>query len=220
MKKSVSQIGSQIEVLSKANAELNDKFVNLLKTHSQQVSVKPSEFSASTATTIADELAERDRKKNNVIVYNFPEGSDLENEKQCFVALCKDFAELDVSVQKYFRIGRKEGNKTRHALVSFDTESAKLAVLAKAPKLRFDKKFNKVYISPDMTRFERTKHRKLVVELKRRREQGERNLIIKNWSIVQRQPRRPYPTSASADVPLATASSDQPMLSDPGSHQS
>jgi len=73
LKKSVSQIGSQIEAISKANAELNDKFTNLLKTHSQQEFTKPTEFSASTTTTIANELAERDRKKNNVIVYNFPE---------------------------------------------------------------------------------------------------------------------------------------------------
>ena len=90
-----------------------------------------------------------------MIVYNFPKGSDLESEKQCFVELCKDFAELDVSVERYFCIGRKQDNKIRPTLVSFDTESVKLAVLAKAPQLRFHKKFNKVYVSPDRTRFER-----------------------------------------------------------------
>ena len=38
LKKSVSQIGSQIEAISKAklNAELNEKITNLLKAHSQQ----------------------------------------------------------------------------------------------------------------------------------------------------------------------------------------
>jgi len=127
---------------------------------------------------------------------------------------------LDVSVQRYFRIGREQDNKIRPTLVSFDTESVKLAVLANAPQLRFHKKFNKVYVSPDRTRFEREKHRKLVEELKRRREQGERNLIIKNRSIVRRQPTRPYPASASIDAPLVSLSSAQPELSDSGNHQS
>jgi len=46
-----------------------------------------------------------------VIVYNIPEGSDFESEKQCFVELCKDFVELDLSGQNYFHIGRKKDNK-------------------------------------------------------------------------------------------------------------
>ena len=59
-----------------------------------------------------------------------------------------------MSLQKYFRIGCKEGNRIRSV-----PEATKLAVLAKAPKLRFHKDYSKVYISPDMTRFERSKHK-------------------------------------------------------------
>ena len=93
----------------------------------------------------------------------------------------------------------------------------KLAALAKAPQLHFHKKFNKVYVSADRTRFEMEKHRKLVEKLKRQRELGKRNLIIRNWSIVHRQPRRPYPF---IDVPLISLLPGQPELSDSGGHQS
>jgi len=40
-----------------------------------------------------------------------------------------------------------------------------------------------------MIRFQKTKHRKVVDELKRRKQQGEQNLIIKNGSIVRREQR-------------------------------
>ena len=45
-----------------------------------------------------------------------------------------------------------------------------------------------MFIAPDRTKFEREKHRKLVVELKERRSRGESGLIIRNGAVVTRPP--------------------------------
>ena len=75
------------------------------------------------------------------------------------------------------------------------------------PRLRFHDTYKKVFIAPDMTSFERAKHKKLVEELKQRRQQGETNLIIKNGLIVQRQLRRSNTSSVKITVPAPVKSS-------------
>ena len=86
-------------------------------------------------------------------------------------------------------------------LVCFTSEDSKLTVLSDAPCLRFHDNYKKVFIAPDMTKFERAKHKKLVDELKQRRQQGETNLIIKNGSIVRRQLRRSNTTNVNTSTP-------------------
>ena len=56
-----------------------------------------------------------------------------------------------------------------------------------------------------MTKFQRDKHRKLVQELKQRRERGEKNLIILNGEIVLRRYRNL--TSASNAPPVGEVNS-------------
>ena len=51
-----------------------------------------------------------------------------------------------------------------------------------------------------MTKLQRSKHKKLVEELKKRKQQGEVNLIIKNGTIMKRQPRR-QPEILSEPIP-------------------
>jgi len=135
--------------------------------------LKPSEVStAATASSITDELSERERKKNNVIVYNLPEAPEQSSEEQFFADLCKRIVNVDLNIQKIFRIGCKDSNRIRPLLVCFTSEETKLAVLSSAPRLHFHDDYKKVYISPNMTKFERVKHKKLVEELKQRRQKA------------------------------------------------
>ena len=60
-------------------------------------------------------------------------------------------------------------------LVCLESEDAKLTLLSRAPKLRFHTQYKSTFIAPDMTRFQRVKHKKLVDELRKRRQQGEQN---------------------------------------------
>ena len=124
------------------------------------------------------------QKKQNIIVYNLPEAPEQSSEEQNFADLCKCIVKVDLNIQKIFRIGCKDSTRVRPLLVRFTSEDSKLTVLSDAPCLRFHDNYKKVFIAPDITKFERAKHKKLVDELKQRRQQGETNLIIKNGSIV------------------------------------
>ena len=70
-------------------------------------------------------------------------------------------------------------------------------------QLRHHDKYKGIYIAPDKTKFERSKHRKLIDELKQRRDQGKTNLIICNGSIVI---KRPHSQTAAATVDIQPGS--------------
>ena len=53
-------------------------------------SVSPS----SAALSIADELADRERRKNNIIVYSFPEASDHQSDKDSFAVFATLFLNI------------------------------------------------------------------------------------------------------------------------------
>jgi len=150
----------------------------------------PQELSTA-ATTIAEELAKSDQKKNNVIVYNLAECSNPTTEKDNFIKLCKEATDLDVRVQKCFRLGQKIDGEVRPLLIRLESEDHKLTLLSRTPKLRFHKQYKNVYVNaPDMTKFQRNKHKRLIDKLKVRKQQGpEENLIIRNGVIMKRQPR-------------------------------
>ena len=52
----------------------------------------------SAAHSIIDELADRDRHKKNIIVYNLPEATDHAADKVSFLTNCKAVFILDVLV--------------------------------------------------------------------------------------------------------------------------
>lgn len=69
-------------------------------------------------------------------------------------------------------------------------------ILSYSGKLQKFDQYKNVYIEPDRTKLERQKHQKLVEELKRR-SNGERNLVIRNGSIIVLTRRPPQPTASS-----------------------
>ena len=60
-----------------------------------------------------------------------------------------------------------------------------------------------------MTKFQRQKHKKLVQELKKRRERGERNLMILNGEIVIRRYRKP---TSGGTAPPSEGMLDPPVV--------
>ena len=63
-----------------------------------------------------------------------------------------------------------------------DSEDNKRTILTNSSRLKSIEEFSDVYISPDLTKVEREKQKKLREELKRRREAGETGLIIRRGS--------------------------------------
>ena len=163
---------------------------------------------------VADEIAERDRRKRNVIVYNLSEQANQAADKIKFTEVCKSISDNDLSIVKLFHLGRKSDNKHRPLLVELGSEIDKQSLLSAAPRLRLSNAFKEVYIATDMTKVERERHKKVVAELKRRRSSGESNFIIRNGVIVS---RRPHPDTNSAAHTSAQTSKGPPGQSNQSS---
>ena len=134
------------------------------------------------------EIADKEHRKNNIIVYNLIEGENREADKDSASVLLNHILEQQVNITKVFRLGRKMG-RNRPLLIGLDCEETKLHTLAAAPRLRSSTQFPNVYISPDRTRTEQLQHKELAALLKQRREKGERNIVIRNRRIVTYHPR-------------------------------
>ena len=71
-------------------------------------------------------------------------------------------------------------------LVQFEKENAKAKILGKSYLLKSMEPYSDVYVSVDMTKSERLKHKHLVDELKSRRAKGETNIFIHSNSIISK----------------------------------
>jgi len=55
----------------------------------------------------ADEIAECNWWKKNVIVYNLPEQTNRAADKVKFIEVCKSISDEKIDIEKLFRLGRK-----------------------------------------------------------------------------------------------------------------
>lgn len=212
---SITDLSSQIQNLSLNSAALESKFNNLIKSTQLQKNPPASNtfIPTSVAVDVADEISERDKRKCNLIVHNLPE-EPLDNhhtDADTFLELCKTSLDLHIDITKAVRLGQKSNTKTRSLLIKVNDEESQKQILAHAPKLRFSKIWSRVYIQPDMSPKEREAHKKLYEELKRRRNQGENNLVIRHGKIVPYVPRT-YRTRTITN-PVHTGSNTNASLS-------
>ena len=136
---------------------------------------------------VADEIAKRDRRKRNIIIYNLPEKHDRAADKIKFFEICKEITNAEIKITKLFRLGKRFENKHRPLLVGLESDDDRACLLSAAPRLRLSAEFKRVFIAMDMIKLERVKHKNIVEELKRRRSNGESGLFIRNENIVQRR---------------------------------
>lgn len=148
-----------------------------------------------------DEEAEKNKRKTNVIVHGLPESSaeeSVERETDDFGLVGTMLHEIqcdDVEVGQVVRLGKRsestsssESQKPRPLKLVFKTEDQKSQVLKSAKNLRREEEgvWKGVFIHADLTMKERDARRKLVSEMKQRKEQGETDLIIAQGRIVKK----------------------------------
>lgn len=198
LRKSIDEVSTKINELSSHNSNLQMEIETTSESLGAPVQPKSLVYSASSnaALSIADELADRERRKRNVIIYNFPEAPDREADKASFISLCKSVYKCEFDINKIMRLGKKVTDKTRPLLLCLDHEEDKNLILSRSYLLHRNSQYSKVFVTPDRTKFEREKHKKLVNELKERRSQGENDLVIRNGIIVVKQSR---PTNRSSN---------------------
>ena len=93
----------------------------------------PTTQSTSAALSVIDEISDRNRRKNNLIMYNYSEGADLSADKESFISLCSTVFDLNVEVGKVLRLGRGLEEKHRPLLVRLTSECDKHAILYLKP---------------------------------------------------------------------------------------
>ena len=126
------------------------------------------------------------RRRNNVIIYNLAETSALEDEKW-FTDLCKSIFNIGVTANRVTQLGKPVEGRVRPLLVSVNDSFHKEFIVFHSYLLRHHSLYKNIYISKDMKNFEHKQNRKLVQELKQRRQRGEKNVMIHNSEIVLRR---------------------------------
>ena len=161
-------------------------------------SPSPVQFSVITAV---DEYVDRERRKANLIIHNLPESgtSDRTTNISEFENIVVNELKIEgTKAVKAVRLGARKDNRPRLLLITMDCERSKWRILNQAAGLRSSTKWKEVYICPDLTAKEREANKKLREELKRRRANGEKNLMIKRGQIVERRvPPAPVSSNTS-----------------------
>jgi len=151
----------------------------------------PVQFSAVTAV---DEYVDRERRRANLVIHNLPESEATQQSDRIaydiseFEAIVREELKIDnVKVAKAVRLGARKGSHSRLLLITMDHERSKWRILSQSTKLRASRKWKEVYICPDLTAKERELNKRLRDDLKLRRANGEKNLVIKRGQIVERR---------------------------------
>lgn len=175
----------------KAENKNSKELIKEIKTSVAEISLKKQDgayFSAKIDTDISEALresAEREAKKNNLVIFNLPENND-DSES---IGKMYDALKLEKrSNLQLKRIGDPAHHKSRPLIVKYDSFKDKMDLLVKAKNLRHVRDGNflqKVFVKPDLTRLQQKEDKLLRDEMKRRNDAGE-NVFIKGGKIVSR----------------------------------
>lgn len=131
--------------------------------------------------------------------------------------LLHDISCDNISVDSVIRLGRRKDDAVaspRPVKLVVATEDQKEKVLRMSKNLKRIRKWQKVFLHQDLTPKQRDRRQQLVQELRRRENEGEKNLIIVNNSkIVTRRPRQEK-ISEIAMTLTATTGQDQDQEQD------
>ena len=155
--------------------------------------------------TILHEINEREehnKRKNNLVLYGVIESDknsvrekEKEDQKLC-CRIIKDELKLgEAKVNTVIRLGkphevkkgREQNVKQRPLLVKMRDSYSKFEALKRGKALRNSQNMTlrKVIVTSDLTRKERERDRKLRMELKAKKDKGERGWYIKKGELMQ-----------------------------------
>ncbi|XP_063963743.1 uncharacterized protein LOC135156153 [Lytechinus pictus] len=146
-----------------------------------------------------EEMIERERRKNNLVVFNLPESTARspkgrqDYDKKIVDELILDGMGIEgVEVNKVTRlggIGQNRFSKPRVTLIELQDSSTKNTLLRSAKNLRNKDMWATTYIAPDLTPNQRKQRKELYTELRLRRANGEENIGIRHGEIVKLRDR-------------------------------
>jgi len=130
------------------------------------------------------EAIERDKRKNNLVIFGIEETGDIEATKEKVKSIV-NIVGLDQEKVKYFgRVGRiSSGGKTRMVRVVCEDQETRRKFLTGSNKLRQAEGYERIYISPDLTKEQQVSDKLLRDKLKEIRTQN-KDAKISNGEIV------------------------------------
>ena len=202
-----SKIDTLIETIDSLKSELRDE---------SQKRVKMEDTFDQKVRDIINEEKEKDRRKENVILHGIIETGgnseeSLGNDKTTINQLLEDVdtsCSLENCTNGFIRLGQKVEGKIRPIKIIFKEGSGMKKKLFKAREDgKLGSQFQRLKVCPDRTQREREQYSLLVKELIRRKDLGEKNLMIRNMQIVQRPTSAAPGNSSSAGGPAANKQS-------------
>lgn len=198
--KNLSDLSSKLDILQSSETELGNRIKDTTSALSA-ANFSPATTVTTNATDIVDEYLSRERRKSNLIIYGLPEPNGStpaerrSNDDTNVCGLIKSEFNIDnIEISKSFRLGKRNEGKNRPLLITLANNYARSRILRSAKNLRKSSTYQNVYISPDLSPKERETNKLLRQELRRRKESGEVNLIIKHGKIVSKQVNSNSPT--------------------------
>ena len=153
-----------------------------------------------------DESKLREKKKNNLIVFNMPELEDASDNEEL---MRNDFDKIkqiyegraklrERDLVNITRLGNKNQDKIRPILLVFKDEDVRTKILRNNRDLKYmeNNVSSSIYVHIDRTPKQRQTEKVLREELNRRKNSGEKNIVIRNEQIV--------PFRAAAQKPWAS----------------
>ena len=149
---------------------------------------------------VLEELTERDKRKNNLILVNMIESTEItpedrrnEDLRKVREIIKKIVDVKDDEILNPIRLGKLDigsGRKPRLLKVTIKTQDTKTKILKSAYKINQGiNPGNRIYINHDCTQKEREDFKKLRIEMKEREKRGEKDLVIRGNRIVKRRLR-------------------------------
>lgn len=157
-----------IKIIPKLLKKL-DEMEERLNTLSRQ---QPISENPSFNDKMAEELLERQKRSNNIVIFNLPVKED---DKRDAGKLLSDLANRNINILKSARVGKTNKNGFKALKVTLSNHDDVDNVL----KAKRTLKGKNIYINTDLTHLQRTNLNELKMEMESRKKNGEEDLIIK-----------------------------------------
>ena len=130
-----------------------------------------------------DETADRERRKQNVIVFGLPESANRSDDANSFTTVCSSELNVTIVVNNSYRLGRVGAGKPRPLVVQLGSVQERMSLLRRAKQLRnsADSVAKQMYIRPDLTRMQQAESKKLMDELRLKKASD-----TVNWYTIRR----------------------------------
>jgi len=132
-----------------------------------------------------------EERRRNIMVFNCEETHASSKEEritkdaEAFSKICQEVGSPDIIPEKLLRVG-PIGDKPRALKAVLHTQAEKIELLRKSKNLQDSETLSDVIIAPDLTPSQQKARKQLVAELRRRKDAGETDIIIKNNKIIKK----------------------------------